>query len=78
MTTLRLFAGARVAAGESRAEISGDTVGDVLDAAAAKYGERFVEILDVSKFWVNGKPAERSTAVQDTDEVAVLPPVSGG
>jgi molybdopterin converting factor small subunit len=30
------------------------------------------------KVWVNGDPAEPSTPVGIADEVAVLPPVSGG
>jgi molybdopterin converting factor small subunit len=32
----------------------------------------------VSSFVVNGERATRSTAVADGDEVAILPPVSGG
>jgi molybdopterin converting factor small subunit len=28
--------------------------------------------------WLNGEEADRETALQDSDEVAVLPPVSGG
>lgn len=28
--------------------------------------------------WVNGEPADGATAVGADDEVAVLPPVSGG
>jgi molybdopterin converting factor small subunit len=28
--------------------------------------------------WVNGEPAEPTQAIDDGDEVAVLPPVSGG
>src|SRR5687768_8011098 len=35
---LRLFASAREAAGRSRDEIAGDTVGDVLAAASERYG----------------------------------------
>jgi molybdopterin converting factor small subunit len=28
--------------------------------------------------WVNGESADGTSAVTDTDEVAILPPVSGG
>ena len=78
MPTLRLFAAAREAAGTGRADVDGASVGDVLDVAVARFGERFAEVLTTCRIWVNGEPAERSDAVGPTDEVAVLPPVSGG
>ncbi len=81
--TLRLFAAAREAAGRTvdefnRAEVP--TVADLLDAAAAAYGPTFTAVLDNSRVWLNGdEPADgRATALADGDEVAVLPPVSGG
>ncbi len=76
--TLRLFAQARVAAGTGRDDLPGGTVGEVLDGAIDRYGSGFAAVLDISKIWVNGDEADRSTAVADGDEVAVLPPVSGG
>lgn len=76
--SLRLFAGAREAAGTDRDTIEGATVGDVLDAAVARFGRSFADVLPTCKVWVNGEPAERTDAVSDADEVAVLPPVSGG
>ena len=78
MATLRLFAAAREAAGTGRAEIDGTTVGGVLDAAVSRYGAAFGEVLTTCRVWVNGEPADRADAVQPADEVAVLPPVSGG
>lgn len=78
MPSLRLFAGAREAAGTDRDTIEGDTVGAVLDAAVARYGAGFADVLATCKVWVNGDPAERAETVSDDDEVAVLPPVSGG
>ena len=78
MAVLRLFAAARDAAGTGRDEIAGATVGEVLDAARARYGQDFAAVLERSKVWRNGEPAERSDPVADGDEVAVLPPVSGG
>ena len=81
--TLRLFAAAREAAGRSleefdRADVP--TVGALLDAAASQYGPTFGAVLGTSRFWVNGDEATegRATALADGDEVAVLPPVSGG
>lgn len=75
---LRLFAAARDAAGVGRDQVPGATVGDVLQAARGRYGEAFAAVLDASKVWVNGEPAVPEQAVVEADEVAVLPPVSGG
>jgi molybdopterin converting factor small subunit len=78
MATLRLFAAAREAAGTGQAQFDGDTVSDVLSAAVATYGEQFRAVLDNSKVWLNGDPADLHAPVGAADEVAVLPPVSGG
>jgi molybdopterin converting factor small subunit len=76
--TLRLFASARDAAGTGRDDVPGTTVAEVLDCARARYGESFAAVLTTSKVWVNGEPAGDDTLVAEADEVAVLPPVSGG
>ena len=78
MAVLRLFAGAREAAGTGRDEVPGATVGDVLDAARTRYGTGFSELLDHCAVWCNGEPCAPDRPVRDGDEVAVLPPVSGG
>ena len=78
MATLRLFAAAREAAGTGQAQFDGATVGDVLAAAVAAYGSNFQTVLGSCRVWVNGDAAEPTTAVSAADEVAVLPPVSGG
>ena len=78
MARLRLFAQARDCAGTSEARIDGVTVGEVLDAAVERYGTRFAAIIAFSAIWLNGEPASRDLPVGDSDEVAVLPPVSGG
>jgi sulfur-carrier protein len=78
MAILRLFASAREAAGTDRDRIPGATVGEVLDGARARYGDPFDEVLAGCRVWCNGEPVEVSTPVADEDEVAVLPPVSGG
>jgi molybdopterin converting factor small subunit len=78
VAVIRLFASAREAAGTARDEFPGDTVGSVLDAAVERYGAVFAAVLPTCKVWVNGEPATRGDAVRSGDEVAVLPPVSGG
>lgn len=78
MATLRLFASAREAAGVDRVEVDGATVGEILDLARARFGEQFAFVLETSRVWVNGEQATAADAVAPGDEVAVLPPVSGG
>jgi molybdopterin synthase sulfur carrier subunit len=78
MVAIRLFAAARDAAGVARDEVPGNTVGDVLDAARIRYGEPFAGVLAHSTVWCNGETAELDRPVGGADEVAVLPPVSGG
>lgn len=78
MAVLRLFAAAREAAGTGRDDVPGTTVAEVLATARARYGEAFGRVLDGSRVWRNGDPADPADEVGDTDEVAVLPPVSGG
>ncbi len=78
MATLRLFAQAREAAGTRSIEIDGATVDEVLAFARAEFGDVFGAIVDGSKVWLNGAPADALDSVGATDEVAVLPPVSGG
>jgi molybdopterin converting factor small subunit len=75
---LRLFASARDAAGTARDTIDGSTVGEVLAEAMTRYGDPFAAVLRISKVWVNGEPAHDDDPVSGADEVAVLPPVSGG
>ena len=75
---LLLLGPAREAAGLRNDDISGDTVADVLDHAVARYGTNFRYILVNSQIWVNSKPAEKDMSVGPDDEIAILPPISGG
>jgi sulfur-carrier protein len=77
---LRLFAQAREAAGTGSDCFDADTLGDLLDAARARYGPGFAAVLACARVWVNGDepPAAEGTLLRSGDEVAVLPPVSGG
>ena len=78
MARVRLFANLREAAGTGQTEFDGATVGEVLDAAKAAFGKDFARGLTIAKVWVNGEPARLEDAVTATDEIALIPPVSGG
>ena len=70
---VRLFAGLRERAGWSERELDGaTTVGDVWPALGL--GEEPPGLL----YAVNKEYAEQDQRLQDGDEVAVIPPVSGG
>ena len=78
MAVLRLFASVRVAAGTGKVDVHGATEGDVLAAAVEKFGDGYAGVAATCRVWLNGEAAEATDAVTDDDEVALLPPVSGG
>jgi molybdopterin synthase catalytic subunit/molybdopterin converting factor small subunit len=69
---VRLFAGLRERAGWSSREIEASTVADVWPAL--ELGEEPEGLL----YAVNREYAERTQELRDGDEVALIPPVSGG
>ena len=72
---LVLFAGLRQAAGFKKDTVSlpeSATVGDLLDSRVPALLNRTFYVA------VNEEFAQRDTVLQDGDEVALLPPVSGG
>ena len=75
-----LFAGAREAAGRRDDTLDAPTLGALLASARERYGADFAAVLEGSRVWINGDEplAGDATALGDGDEVAVLPPVSGG
>jgi MoaD family protein len=75
---VRLFAALRELAGASEVEAEGRSAGEVVDALSERFGERFAQIAAVGSVVVNGERASRTTSVAAGDEVALLPPVSGG
>jgi molybdopterin converting factor small subunit len=75
---LRLFGPAREAAGTASITLAGDSVLAIIAAAEAEFGRPFSQVVAVSNIWLNGEPVDPDTSVEDDDEVAVIPPVSGG
>ncbi|MFV1961661.1 MAG: MoaD/ThiS family protein [Acidimicrobiia bacterium] len=78
MAKLRLFASLREIAGTARIDIPAATVGGVIDTANEKFGPDFERGVETSRVWVNGEEATLEDSVVDSDEVVLLPPVSGG
>ena len=78
MARLRLFAAAAEAAGRSNEQVENGTVADVLAAAVARYGKTFAAVVPTCQVWLNGEPVGDDALVSESDELAVLPPVSGG
>ena len=75
---VRLFAALRDAVGAARLEIEAPTVGTLLDELSARYGPEFDRIMRVGTVVVNGETVGRDHVLRPDDEVALLPPVSGG
>ena len=77
---MRLFAQARDAAGRADDTFEAATVGDLMAAAGSVYGAQVRAVLVSARVWVNGDEPERGddTPLRDGDEVAIIPPVSGG
>jgi MoaD family protein len=77
---LRLFAQAKDAAGRRSDDFEAATLAELLEAAKSRYGPAFEAVLETARVWINGdEPAAGDTTpLTDGDEVAVLPPVSGG
>jgi molybdopterin converting factor small subunit len=78
MAKVRMFANLREIAGTGRAEFDADTVSGVIDAASAAYGTDFARGVETSRVWLNGEEADPADPVGATDEIVLLPPVSGG
>ncbi|WP_419837411.1 MoaD/ThiS family protein [Candidatus Poriferisodalis sp.] len=76
--TIRLFAGAREAAGVGSTQTEASSVAEALDWAMATFGDGFTAVLAASRVWLNGEPALEGAQLSAGDEIAVLPPVSGG
>ena len=77
---MRFFAAARDAAGTRELTVDARSLGDLLDDLRSWHGSQFTAVLATARVWVNGEdPADGdATLLTPGDEVAILPPVSGG
>jgi MoaD family protein len=75
---VRLFAALRDLAGGSEVDATGDTAGAVLDDLCERFGERFAKVARTGSIVVDGERASAATPLSGVEEVAILPPVSGG
>jgi MoaD family protein len=76
--TVRLFAALRDLAGASEVDASGATAGEVLDDLCVRYGDRFAKVARAGSIVVDGERASADRRLAGGEEVAILPPVSGG
>jgi len=77
---VRFFAAARDAAGTRELTIDARSLGDLLDDLRSRRGSALAAVLATSRVWVNGEDPNDgdNTILVPGDEVAILPPVSGG
>lgn len=75
--TLRYWAGARATAGLDTETLAGDTVGEVLAAAAAAH-TGLEPVLGVATILLDGRPAAAGDPVSAGATLEVLPPFAGG
>lgn len=77
---VRFFAGLRDAAGTSRLQVDAPDLPTLLAGLRDRFGEPFVSRLAASSVVVDGEPTAHDADVdlRDVDEIALLPPFSGG
>ena len=75
---VRLFASLRDLAGEPVVRVDADSVGAVVAELSARFGDRFADIARTGTVVVDGEPASPDQPLVGGEEVAVLPPFSGG
>jgi molybdopterin synthase sulfur carrier subunit len=80
MAVLRMFASVKEVAGTDKIEVDVSTVGGLVAEADGRFGADFVRARSGAKLWLNGDHEidDLATPIGRTDEVAIIPPVSGG
>ncbi|GAB3822507.1 MoaD/ThiS family protein [Kribbella italica] len=75
--TIRYFAAARAAAGESTATARADSVKELVGTVSADRPE-LARVLGICTFLVDGERVELTAALEDGALVDALPPFAGG
>lgn len=77
---VRLFAGLRDAAGTARLDTDAADLGALLADLRQRFGEPFVTRLAASTVVIDGEPTDHDADVPlaEVEEIALLPPFSGG
>jgi MoaD family protein len=75
---VRLFASLRELAGGPEVEVEATDVASLLAELSTRLGPRFDAIMRAGTVVVNGERADAGCSIGPNDEVALLPPVSGG
>ena len=75
---VRLFASLRELAGSSEIDVEATDVSGLLGSLSERFGPRFDRIMLAGSVVVNGERAGADRRIGPTDQVALLPPVSGG
>lgn len=78
LISVRLFAALREIAGSPVIDVEASTVGEVVQELSERYGDRFAGIARAGSAVVGGERADPSRSLGEGQEVALLPPVSGG
>ena len=78
VVTVRLFAALREIAGTPAMEVDAPSVASLFDDLSRRFGPEFARILSAGSVVVDGRAVGPDHALASGDEVALLPPVSGG
>ncbi|WP_457591041.1 MoaD/ThiS family protein [Geoglobus sp.] len=77
MVRVRLFANFREIAGTKELEVEAASLSELLEILRERYPE-FEKLYEYAIIMVNRKSVSGDVKLEDGDEVALLPPVSGG
>ena len=78
MANVRFFGLLVDLTGTRHATIAAPSIDGIVDACIDRYGPAFAGALATCAIWVNGDEVDPTRPVEADDEVAFLPPLSGG
>jgi molybdopterin synthase sulfur carrier subunit len=78
MARVRFFGPLRDVTGTGVVEVEATSLRELTRTVALRYGDDFTAMLPTCRVWLNGDEANLNEMLNDGDEVAFLPPGSGG